>query len=282
MAVGRTGGCKKVVARQVRWLFAGLAHSDGMAGTEGVDHIGVVGTETRGAVDALAAAGGAPETGDARTVLDAGVDLVVAVGEAALAALAREAVDVPVLPVDAGRGVRSVPADDLWTVADRLTGGDWSLDRHPLVGVSLDGERLDTALLDVMLVTSAPADISEFAVRTDEPVAQFRADGVVVATPAGTTGYAAAAGAAVSPPGPSVLSVEPVAPFATRLGHWVLPPTVTVSVEREEAAVELQVDDRTHGPVRPGAPVELAHVGWLRTVRVPEGVSPFRGEVERL
>lgn len=241
-----------------------------------------VGTPTVGVVggnrvsDVVSAAGAGAVDGDAASVLAAEPSAVVAAGERALVALARREPSVPVLPVAAGRGVRSVPREALEPAVDRLVEGDWWTDRHPLVGVETEGEST-LAVFDAMLVTAQPADISEFTVTAGgERVARFRADGVVTATSAGSSGYSRAADGPVLTPGMDALAVVPVAPFATTLDHWVVPlDAVTVTVERDGATVEVLADDRSVGSATAGRPVRFRHAGWFDLVCVPEGVSPF-------
>jgi NAD+ kinase len=243
---------------------------------EGTTLVGVVGDDSDAAT-ALSAGGVRVVTGDVDAVLDAEPLVIAAVGERALTALARRNPTVPVLPVDAGRGVRSAPPSALPDAAERILAGDWQIDQHPLVAVEApDGTRTIGAL-DAMLVTAEPAEISEYTVRSGgERVARFRADGVVVATPAGTAGYARAAGGPVAAPGMDVFVVVPVSPFATTLDHWVVPlGDLTVTVERDEAPVEALVDDRSIGTVQSGDPIRLDPAGHLEVVRLPESVSPF-------
>ncbi len=251
---------------------------------EGAQTAGVVGGAD-GVAESLSEAGVHTVEGDTESVLAADPAVLVAVGEGALLDLARRTPPVPILPVEAGRGVRSVPREALAGVGGRLAAGDWTLEGHPLLGLEWGGERT-TAFLDAMLVTAEPADISEFTVRADgERVARFRADGVVAATPAGSPGYTRTAGGPVVAPGLDVLAVVPVAPFATSLDHWVVPPEATLTVERDEAAVEVLADDRSAGVAPVGDPVRLAPTGRVDIVRVPEGLSPFsrrEAELEKL
>jgi len=240
---------------------------------------GVVG-DADGVAASLLAAGLRTVEGDTDSVLSADPAILVAVGEGALLELARRAPPVPILPVEAGRGVRSVPRAALPGVGERLTTGEWAVEEHPLLDLAWDGGET-TAFFDAMLVTAGPADISEFTVRAGgEHVARFRADGVVATTPAGSPGYARTAGGPVVDPGLDVLVVVPVAPFATSLGHWVVPPEISLTVERDEAAVEVLADDRSAGDAPVGDPVRVAVTGRVDVVRVPEGLSPF-GRRER-
>ncbi len=245
----------------------------------------VEGDDADGLADVLSAAGVRPVEGDVESVLAADPEVVVAVGEGAVTSLARRCPSAPILPVEAGGGVRSVPRDGLAGAARRLAAGDWGVEEHPLLGLAWDGEGT-SAFFDAMLVTAGPADISEFAVQAGgEPVARFRADGVAVATPAGSPGYNRSAGGPVVTPGLGVLAVVPVAPFATSLDHWVVPLEAAITVERDEAAVEVLADDRSVGQAPVGDPLRLETAGRVDLVRVPEGRSPFgpgEGELEKL
>lgn len=238
--------------------------------------VGVVGDDAGSVGAAVEAAGGDPRSGPAASVVP-GSDYVVAVGEAALLAVVRATPNGPVLPVGAGRGVRSVPRDRVSAAVESLLAGEYHCDRHPMYDVTV-GDRTGTrVLLDCLLVTAEPAQISEFAVRTGgETVARFRADGVVVASPAGSAGYARRAGGPVLPPETDAAVVVPVAPFATDTDHWVVPATdLRVSVERDVAPVDLVADDRVVGSVSPAEPVRLAPDETVAVAVVAASASPY-------
>lgn len=251
----------------------------------GGPRLGVVGDDDL--VDAVRSLAGHVRSGDARHVLAGDVETVVAGGESGLLSVARQRPTVPVLPVEAGTGLRSVDREDLRAAVASLGTESASTDEHTLLSVSVGGESVGLAVYDVFVVTAEPAHISEYAVTTGgEAVTSLRADGIVVATPAGTGGYARAAGAPLIPPGPDVLAVVPVAAFATTTDHWVLPQAgIDLVVEREEADVELRVDDRKVATPGVGVSIRVEPAHTLETVVVPESRSPFgrRGrEVEKL
>ena len=233
---------------------------------------------------AVAVAGADPSTctdvEDVRVVTDpADADVAVAVGESALLSLAGKS--TPILPVDAGTGFRSVDRDSLTDALSALVAGTYTEWTVPKFSVAIDGETTTTALMDVMLVTEAPAEISEFAVETErDAIAQFRADGVLVASAPGTGGYARRVDAPVLAPEIPAAAVVPVAPFATRLDHWLVStetnPVVTVTVEREEAVVSLLADDRTVGTVPPHTPITVSVSDSVTLLRVAESASCFQ------
>ncbi|MFB6183244.1 MAG: ATP-NAD kinase [Haloarculaceae archaeon] len=249
--------------------------------------IGVVGNDVDAVVAAVTNAGAsatAVETDGERATAESVADVVaespdafVAVGEPALLALARTVPDAPVLAIDAGRGVRSVPDAAVASAVERLLAGDWATDRHPIVAVAVGDERVGRAVTDLTLVTERAAHISEYTIsHADDRVAQIRADGVVIATPAGSPNYARAAGGPVIAPGTDVGVAVPIAPFVTDPDHWVLPLSdIRVGVDRDTAGVELLLDDRSCASVEPGRPVTTAVAGHVETVVLPEGTSPY-------
>ncbi len=206
-------------------------------------------------IDAITDAGGEAVTAPAETD---GVDALVTVGEEALLALVSDGVSVPVLPIDAAAGIPSVTADDALDAVTALVVGDFDTETVPLLSATVD-ERTVRALRDVMLVTTEPARISEYAISSaGERVAEFRADGVVVATPAGSHGYARAAGGSVVAPG-ELASIVPISPFAIDRSHWVLPMAdLSIAVVRDEAEVELLADTRRELIVPAGSSVDIS------------------------
>jgi NAD+ kinase len=239
--------------------------------------VGAVGDAAETLVAEIEAAGGRPRTGDAADVVAADPDVVVTVGESATLAVARELPEMPIVPVDAGRGLRSIPADRAGAAAGPIVAGEWTVESHPLVRVESDGETLARALLDVTLVTAEAARISEFSVTDRETrVGQFRADGVVVATPAGTPGYARRVGTPIIAAETCVLAVAPIAPFATNPDHWlVADDELTLTVERDEADVELFADDRSVGSVGCQQSVTLTTDRSVRVAVLPQSQRRF-------
>ena len=196
-------------------------------------------------------------------------DAVLAVGEPSLFAFADEVPPAPILPVACGVG-RSLSRADVAAAVRALRTGATRTVEHPLLTVTVDGALVGSALADVTLMTDEPARISEYAVSTPaEHVGTFRADGVVVATPLGSTGYAHAAGGPILAPGTGVVAV-PIAPYTTLPDSWVRQLPVTLSVERDETDVSLILDDEAVADVPPHAAVELAADGTRPFLRLTE------------
>jgi len=251
--------------------------------------IGVVPGDAEAAVTAVEAAGERAVTGSgARTA-----PVVVAVGERALGTLVPDC-RAPVLAVDATLPAGGVDGGTLETtvatLADAGSPAGLPTTSCPFVRVAGPGGETH-ALFDATLVTAEPARISEYGVATPrERIARFRADGVVLATPAGSHGYARDAGGPTVVRGTDAGVVVPIAPFTVDAERWVVPlgvdgdggcetgtgtgaddpdaGGVRLTVERDEAAVDLYVDGERAGRVAPDDPVEVRRAGRLRLVDV--------------
>lgn len=119
------------------------------------------------------------------------------------------------------------------------------------------GETQLPMVLDLVLSTDAVAQISEFAVTHHaQQLHEVRADGITVAGPVGSGGYANALGAprlgAVAG-----LIIVPMAAFASHSPVWVTPPPMSIRLLRKEAAVSASIDAQDAVSVDPAVTVSV-------------------------
>lgn len=233
--------------------------------------VGVVGDADL--ADRLHSAGHTVTTGTPEAVPE--TDTVVAVGASGVSAIAAADGDPLVVPVDAGRGVRSVAPADVAAFLDERA--DAHVERHPIFTVRAAGSAVGTAAFEVTVVTAEAARISAYAVETPrDTVGRFRADGVTVATPAGSCGYARRIGGPVVAPADGMGVVAPIAPFHTDPDHWVLPLSeLSVTVTRDEATVALYVDGDRAATVDKDDSVTFERTGTLRVAVGPASGSRY-------
>ena len=87
------------------------------------------------------------------------------------------------------------------------------------------------ALNDIVVAKGTIARMADFSVEIDsQRVATFRADGIIVATPTGSTAYNLAAGGPIVMPNISATVVTPICPHLLTLRPIVVPSTSTVCV----------------------------------------------------
>lgn len=222
----------------------------------------------------------------------ASVDAVVAVGDAAIRESLVNAENAPIIPVgerrlalpseNAARRVRQLldastredDSADPFDCTDRID-SDVQRVTHPVLAVDTGTTPVRRAVFDVAFVTEEPARISEFAVAfPDGRGESFRADGVVLASPLGSDGYANAAGGALVEPGGG-LSIVPVAPFSIGTSEWIAAERATISVERETEPVSVVIDGTTGGAVDPHRPIEIEAVDQV-DILVPASIATSR------
>jgi len=234
--------------------------------------VGVVGD--RAVADRLREAGAAVVEGSVDSVPDA--ERIVAVGRSAVRAVAVADGDPLVVPVDAGRGLRSVDRESVPAAVAAID--DAAVEHHPLFEVAVAGRPIETAAFEVTAVTAEAARISEYAVETpSDSVGRFRADGVTMATAAGSTAYARRIGGPVLAPAGSTGVVVPIAPFQTSPDHWVVSlDGLSVSVERDDATVALYVDGEAVTTVACGESARFQRRSTLRVAVLTESTSRFR------
>ncbi|ELY85331.1 NAD(+)/NADH kinase [Natrialba taiwanensis] len=234
---------------------------------------------------ALAAADATIHRGELEAVLDAepAPTLLVAAGESALSALARAtataSLSAPVLPVGLIPGVRAASRHRAPDALAAALDGDATVHRRDVLEADalLEGDASHPpvrALFDLTLVTDEPASISEFSIRSrDEPVDSVRADGIVVATAAGTHGYASAVDAPELSRAVDGVAVAPIGPFVTKTRQWVLPDhELALTIDRDEQPVTLVADDRAIGRVAVAEPVTVSVTETLPVLAVPDTV----------
>lgn len=205
---------------------------------------------------------------DASTIVATDPSIVVVNDDAVLTTLARLNIQPPILAVDAGPGLGGIPKENLEEATKHILENNYKTIPHQIVTASISGEHVTSAVFNVMLTTAEAGRISEYGVATSKPIAQFRADGVVAATPAGSYRYANAAGSPILDSDLNALSVIPVAPFAIRTDHWVvrLESPLELSVERDENDVVLLMDGETCRSIPANTTVNIRQDGVIRTI----------------
>lgn len=208
--------------------------------------------------------------GDLETVLGQDPAVLVITGRRGLAPLLANPPNIPVLPV----GIPETTAAEVSGVRAAVRsalGGQGSIQQASILSVETGGQTV-RALYDLTLMTVEPARISEYrAVATDgTPITHLRADGIVVATPLGSDGFAHRTGGPLLGRTLDGVAVVPVSPFSVARDCHVVEPPLSVSVERDEGAVELIADGRRQLEVQKDDPITIAVDGSLRVVSTDE------------
>ncbi len=186
-----------------------------------------------------------------RGELDPG-DLVIALGGdgTVLSALRAAAPhNAPVLGVACGSlgALTAVSADQLDDALERVWAGDWTPRRLPALAIQPADAPDEWAVNDFVVVRRAAGQVIAHISVDDELYVRLAGDGLIVATPLGSSAYSMAAG------GPVLVSTTPAVvctPLAMHGGSappLVVPATSTVQVEVQPTVAGFEIEIDGHG-----------------------------------
>ncbi|MCI4348994.1 MAG: NAD(+)/NADH kinase [Thermoplasmata archaeon] len=163
-------------------------------------------------------------------------DVLIVIGGDGTVLYALQRSRVPILPVNAGtvgflseiEGASPVAFDG---AIDRVLRGSYFLEERMKLAASIGEKRLPDATNEIVVHTSQVAKMRLFEVQVDRrPVGRLRADGVILATPTGSTSYALSALGPILDPGLEGIVVATLAPFHPMQRALVIDPLRTVGV----------------------------------------------------
>ncbi|MGH9968004.1 MAG: NAD(+)/NADH kinase [Pyrinomonadaceae bacterium] len=207
------------------------------------------------------------ETGCAVEVLDpdklaASVDLMLVLGgDGTMIATARMVGDreVPVLGINyGGLGyLAEFRIEELYSALESILEGNYRLDTRLMLAVELiRGKEQVTrsrVLNDVVINKSALARIIEIdAYLNQQFVNSFRADGLIVSTPTGSTAYNLSAGGPVIYPSMNAVVITPICPFTLSNRPIVVPDdsVIELCLKTEQEDVALTLDGQVGFPLQ--------------------------------
>jgi NAD+ kinase len=208
--------------------------------------------------------------------------LIVLGGDGTLLAAARllGQRDVPILPVNLGGlgFLTSVTLDDLYPVLEQAIKGEARYSERVLLEsrVIRQGKpyHCARALNDAVLNKAALARIIDLELRVNgEFVTNYKADGLIVATPTGSTAYSLSAGGPIMYPIVSAFVITPICPHTLTNRPLVIPDSAKIEVgfAAGEAPIYLTVDGQVGVELEANDVVALSAASErLRLVRPQE------------
>lgn len=184
----------------------------------------------------------------------AGVELIIVIGGdgTVLRTISKMDDPLPLLGINMGTLgflVDVKPEDAIETIENVLKGFTYiELSR---LAVKLNNENLPCATNELVLITSRAAKMLSFSICVDDSqIDELRADGVVIATPTGSTAYAMSAGGPIIDPRVDATLIVPLAPFKLSARPWIVPGSskikLTMTIPEKEAAVVLDGQHTYH------------------------------------
>lgn len=251
----RRADIARVVPPLVQWL---LAHgADVVCDSETSDCIGSLAVQTR-----------------KREELPGCTDLLIVLGgDGTLLSAARLSAErkVPILAVNLGGlgFLTTVSQDEIYSILEEIFSGKHRVSERVMLEAEIvrDGAviRRQIALNDAVLNKAALARIMDLELRVDgEYVTTYKADGLILSTPTGSTAYSLAAGGPIVYPTVEAFVVTPICPHTLTNRPLVIPDSATIEVEfkAEDDAVFLTLDGQVG--------IELVQGDHIRVCKAPD------------
>jgi NAD+ kinase len=192
---------------------------------------------------------------------------------------------IPLLSVNLGSlgFLTEVPLADLYATLQAWCDGTATIEERSMMRAQLfcAGKAAVTrqwdALNDVVVAKGTIARMADFAVEIDaQPVAAFRADGVILSTPTGSTAYNLAADGPIVMPTVNCMVVTPICPHLLTIRPIVVPgeSAITVRVTGLANEIFLTVDGQEAVPMHVGDEVRCCRSQYsVRLLRLkPNGL----------
>jgi NAD+ kinase len=208
--------------------------------------------------------------GTSLTSLVSRVDAVLVLGgDGTFLAAAREAArqDVPILGVNlGGLGFLTETAEsDLYSALERLVAGDVEIEPRMMVEARVDSKKgkarwTECGLNDVVIHQSDESRMVHLELRIGRtPIGTLAADGLIVATPTGSTAYSLSAGGPIVEPTLEALLATPICPHSLAFRPLLVgaDEKLRVRVGRDVNRARLTVDGQISRPLAAGDDIEI-------------------------
>lgn len=171
----------------------------------------------------------------------------------------------------------TIEPDDLAAGFRRAFDGEFELLRLPAIVVE-GPQGTERAFNDVAIHRKVGERVAEIAYVLDgEELGSVRCDGLVVATPAGSTGYNLANGGPVMAWGVEGFVVSFIAPHSLTARTLVAAPRDRLEIHnRSRESLDVSVDGRPVGEIAPGARIDARFVDDAGTIAQLPGSSFYR------
>lgn len=155
---------------------------------------------------------------------------------------------LPILGVNRGHVgfLAEIEPEEAKEAFKKIEEGKYTIEKRMRLALKVDGDYVGEALNEAVIVTSRPAKIIELTINIDHiPAERFRADGVLISTPTGSTGYAMSAGGPIVDPWIESFLIVPIAAYYLSSRPHVVSSRRRISVELDSTKpADLVIDGK--------------------------------------
>ncbi len=129
-----------------------------------------------------------------------------------------------------------VSPDEAIDSLKQILDGNYIIDKRARLKTTLNGKRLFDSINEAVIHTSHVAKMRHFEINVDDDLlSDIRADGMIVATPTGSTCYAMSVGSPLVDPRVNAFVIAPIAPFKLSARPYVVPIDSTITIKLLES-----------------------------------------------
>jgi len=181
-------------------------------------------------------------------------DIVITIGGDGTILMAMSEIEKPVFAINSGgMGFLSeVEGKSAREGLKHIIEGKYNVEERAKIKIMLDGKRLPDATNEVTIQTARIAKILYLKLFVDgELLESMGADGVIIATPTGSTSYSLSVGGPIMDPTVGAMIIAPLAAFKLSARPWIIPLKREIGVQLLPKSKEtnLVIDGRYTVPV---------------------------------
>ena len=207
---------------------------------------------------------GGRSSGLPRPEVPEGCDLVMVLGGDGTLLSAARAIgrrETPLFPVNLGSlgFLTAITIDELYPELERAFRGEHRIAKRRLLAAEVvrDGQVVAAyeALNDAVLTKASIARIVDLDAHVDEQfVCAYKADGLIISTPTGSTAYSLSAGGPIIFPSVPAICITPICPHMLTNRPVLVPETSVIRVisRSPDESVFLTIDGQVGNPIREG------------------------------
>lgn len=154
--------------------------------------------------------------------------------------------DIPILGIKFGEVgfLAEIAEEDLYPAAEKVLKGDFILRPRMRLFVKVkrgnETRAQETVLNDVVINRGALARLAHIETRIDDHyLTTYSADGLIVATPTGSTAYSLAAGGPVIHPAVPAIILTPICPFTLTNRPLIVPESANISIKLAKGSSDI-------------------------------------------
>ena len=189
-------------------------------------------------------------------------DIIVTVGGDGTILQALKDIDKPIFAINSGGMGFLSEVESKYAIGGlkQVIEGRYNIEERAKLKILVDKQRLQDATNEVTIQTAQIAKIMYFQLFVENELFDtIGADGVIIATPTGSTSYSLSVGGPLMDPSVEAMIVAPLAPFRLSARPWVIPikKKINIKILPKSKETKLVIDGHYYQSVTPDTEISV-------------------------